>query len=34
MAASGGCLCGAVRFTCDGELGPAGYRHCEDCRRW
>jgi hypothetical protein len=28
----GGCLCGEVRFECD-ELGPAGYCHCEDCRR-
>jgi hypothetical protein len=32
MTASGGCLCGAVTFECD-ELGPAGYCHCEDCRR-
>lgn len=32
MTATGGCLCGAVRFECD-ELGSAGYCHCEDCRR-
>lgn len=30
---TGGCLCGAVRFEYDGPLAPAGYCHCEDCRR-
>lgn len=30
---SGGCLCGAVRYTCDGEPMMAGHCHCEDCRR-
>lgn len=30
---SGGCLCGAVRYTCDGEPAMAGHCHCEDCRR-
>lgn len=33
MAVTGGCLCGGVRFTYDGEIGPAGYCHCTDCRR-
>jgi hypothetical protein len=30
---TGGCLCGAVRYEFSGEVGPAGYCHCEDCRR-
>ena len=30
---TGGCLCGAVRFSYDEEIGPAGYCHCADCRR-
>ena len=30
---TGGCLCGAVRYTYEGEVGPAGYCHCADCRR-
>lgn len=30
---SGGCLCGAVRYTCDGAPMMAGHCHCEDCRR-
>lgn len=30
---SGGCLCGAVRYTCDAQPGMAGHCHCEDCRR-
>jgi hypothetical protein len=29
----GGCLCGGVRFTIDGKLGPAGFCHCSQCRR-
>lgn len=32
VVVTGGCLCGAVRFECEG-LGSAGYCHCEDCRR-
>lgn len=30
---TGGCLCGEVRYTYEGELGSAGYCHCADCRR-
>jgi hypothetical protein len=30
---TGGCLCGAVRYEYDGELGPANYCHCADCRK-
>jgi hypothetical protein len=30
---TGGCLCGYIRYFCDGEVGPAGYCHCADCRR-
>jgi hypothetical protein len=30
---SGGCLCGAVRYTCDADPVMAGHCHCEDCRR-
>ena len=30
---TGGCLCGAVRYEYDGEVGAAGYCHCADCRR-
>ena len=29
----GGCLCGGVRYAYAGELGPASYCHCADCRR-
>jgi len=27
------CLCGGIRMRYSGELGPANYCHCEDCRR-
>ncbi len=30
---TGGCLCGGVRYEYDGEVGPANYCHCADCRR-
>ena len=33
MSVTGGCLCGAVRYRIDGEVGPAGYCHCADCRK-
>ncbi len=29
----GGCLCGGCRFEYTGEVGPANYCHCTDCRR-
>ena len=31
--ATGGCLCGAIRYEYRGEIGAAGYCHCADCRR-
>lgn len=33
QAFTGGCLCGAVRYTCSAEPSIAGHCHCEDCRR-
>jgi len=30
---TGGCLCGYVRYEYHGELGPANYYHCRDCRK-
>jgi hypothetical protein len=27
------CLCGSIQLTYSGQLGPANYCHCEDCRR-
>jgi hypothetical protein len=30
---TGRCLCGHVTWRYDGEVGPASYCHCEDCRR-
>jgi hypothetical protein len=32
--ASGGCLCGAVRYRVDGPLRDVLICHCEECRRW
>jgi hypothetical protein len=31
--ASGGCLCGAVRYRLHGALRPVVYCHCGQCRR-
>jgi hypothetical protein len=30
---TGGCLCGAVRYRVDGEVGPISVCHCGQCRR-
>ncbi len=32
-AIRGGCLCGAVRFSIDGKVGPVGQCHCSKCRK-
>ena len=29
---TGGCMCGAVRYVCDGEPMTVAYCHCDDCR--
>ena len=34
MVVSGHCLCGFVVYEYSGVVGPAGYCHCADCRRW
>ena len=31
---SGGCLCGAVRFTVARQISETGACHCTMCRRW
>lgn len=33
MARTGGCLCGAVRYTVTGELRPVIACHCVQCRK-
>ena len=33
MSASGGCLCGAVRYRVEGRLRPVVACHCSQCRR-
>lgn len=30
---TGRCLCGFVVYAYSGDVGPAGYCHCKDCRR-
>ena len=32
MSIEGGCLCGAVRYRCEEEVG-GGHCHCVDCRK-
>jgi hypothetical protein len=32
--ASGGCLCGAVRYEVNGPLRDVLICHCQECRRW
>jgi len=34
IGATGGCLCGAVRYRVEGEIVWAGYCHCGSCRRF
>ena len=34
MSASGGCLCGGVRYEVRGPLRDVLICHCEECRRW
>ena len=29
----GSCLCGAVKYEIDGELGPGAFCHCSRCRK-
>ncbi|MDA7965552.1 GFA family protein [Ruegeria sp.] len=29
---TGGCLCGKIRYACEGPLPGATYCHCKDCR--
>jgi hypothetical protein len=31
---TGSCLCGAISFEIDSELGAAEACHCKQCRRW
>lgn len=33
LDATGGCMCGAVRYRISGETVLVEFRHCEDCRR-
>ncbi|MEA1830601.1 GFA family protein [Methylobacterium durans] len=33
MVLTGGCRCGAIRYSAEGEPGHASVCHCADCRR-
>ncbi len=33
MTRLGGCLCGTVRYTIEGDIGGVSYCHCSQCRR-
>jgi len=30
----GECLCGAIKYQIDGELGEVLHCHCSECRKW
>jgi len=34
VSLKGECLCGAVKYTYDGELGDVLNCHCSECRKW
>ncbi|MBA2532149.1 MAG: GFA family protein [Nocardioidaceae bacterium] len=34
VRASGGCLCGGIRYVVRGPLRDVLICHCDDCRRW
>ena len=31
---TGGCLCGAVRYTAEADTAGAGVCHCRDCQKF
>lgn len=34
MKLTGQCMCGAIRYKIDGDVGPVVNCHCLKCRRW